>query len=119
MCLPDHRPAGGAFHVRPPARRGRRTRLGETAESGRELGSSCPMDYRTLWRSGCAVSNLCLGTMTFGAESDEEVSHAQLDRFVAAGGTFVDTADVSSAGVSEEIIGGCFPRRTADVTDPV
>src|SRR4029450_2540816 len=63
------------------------------------------MEYRTLGRSGCAVSTHCLGTMTFGNESDEKVSHAQLDRFVEAGGTFVDTADVYSAGESERIIG--------------
>jgi len=77
------------------------------------------MDYRTLGRSGCAVSNLCLGTMTFGAESDEEVSHAQLDRFLEAGGTFVDTADVYSRGGSEEIIGRWFASRPADLTEPV
>jgi aryl-alcohol dehydrogenase-like predicted oxidoreductase len=77
------------------------------------------MEYRTLGRSGCAVSNLCLGTMTFGTESDEDVAHAQLDRFVEAGGTFVDTADVYSAGVSEEIIGRWFAQRPADVTDAV
>ncbi|GAA3944048.1 aldo/keto reductase [Actinoplanes auranticolor] len=77
------------------------------------------MEYRTLGRSGCAVSSLCLGTMTFGAESDEEVSHAQLDRFAEAGGTFVDTADVYSAGESERIIGRWFASRSADVTEPV
>ncbi len=77
------------------------------------------MDYRTLGRSGCAVSNLCLGTMTFGAETDEAGSHAQLDRFVEAGGTLVDTADVYSKGVSEEIIGRWFASRPADVTDRV
>ena len=77
------------------------------------------MDYRTLGRSGAAVSNLCLGTMTFGAETDEPSSHAQLDRFVEAGGTLVDTADVYSAGVSEEIIGRWFANRPADVTEPV
>jgi aryl-alcohol dehydrogenase-like predicted oxidoreductase len=77
------------------------------------------MEYRTLGRSGCAVSNLCLGTMTFGTESDEKVSHAQLDRFVEAGGTFVDTADVYSGGVSEEIIGRWFAARPADVTEAV
>jgi aryl-alcohol dehydrogenase-like predicted oxidoreductase len=77
------------------------------------------MDYRTLGSSGCAVSSLCLGTMTFGTESDEDVSHAQLDRFVEAGGTFVDTADVYSTGVSEEIIGRWFASRPADVTEPV
>ena len=77
------------------------------------------MDYRTLGRSGCAVSNLCLGTMTFGAETDEAGSHAQLDRFVEAGGTLVDTADVYSAGISEEIVGRWFASRPAEVTDRV
>src|SRR6202000_1510186 len=77
------------------------------------------MDYRTLGRSGCAVSSLCLGTMTFGVESDEPGAHQQLDRFLEAGGTFVDTADVYSRGVSEEIIGRWFASRPADVTEPV
>lgn len=77
------------------------------------------MDYRTLGRSGCAVSNLCLGTMTFGAETDEAGSHAQLDRFVEAGGTLVDTADVYGAGTSEEIIGRWFASRPAEVTERV
>ena len=44
------------------------------------------MEYRTLGRSGASVSTLCLGTMTFGDESSEEVAHAQLDAFVEAGG---------------------------------
>ena len=77
------------------------------------------MDYRTLGRSGCAVSQLCLGTMTFGAETDEAGSHAQLDRFVEAGGTLVDTADVYSGGVSEAIIGRWFADRPADLTERV
>jgi aryl-alcohol dehydrogenase-like predicted oxidoreductase len=77
------------------------------------------MDYRKLGNSGCAVSSLCLGTMTFGTETDEEGSHQQLDRFLEAGGTFVDTADVYSHGVSEEIIGRWFASRPADVTEPV
>jgi len=77
------------------------------------------MDYRTLGRSGCAVSTLCLGTMTFGHESDEKTSHAQLDRFVEAGGTFVDTADVYSHGESERIIGRWLADRPADLTEPV
>ncbi|MGO9499992.1 MAG: aldo/keto reductase [Streptosporangiaceae bacterium] len=77
------------------------------------------MEYRTLGLSGCAVSSLCLGTMTFGTEADEVVSHQQLDRFVETGGTFVDTADVYSGGASEEIIGRWFASRPADVTEPV
>ncbi len=77
------------------------------------------MDYRRLGRSGCAVSNVCLGTMTFGVETDVAGSHEQLDRFVAAGGTLVDTADVYGHGRSEEIIGRWFASRPADVTEPV
>jgi aryl-alcohol dehydrogenase-like predicted oxidoreductase len=77
------------------------------------------MDYRTLGYSGCAVSSLCLGTMTFGVEADETVAHQQLDRFLEAGGTLVDTADVYGGGRSEEIIGRWFARRPADLTEPV
>jgi aryl-alcohol dehydrogenase (NADP+) len=77
------------------------------------------MEYRTLGRSGCAVSSFCLGTMTFGDESDEKVAHAQLDRFVEAGGTFVDTADVYSAGESERIIGRWLASRPADLTERI
>ncbi len=63
------------------------------------------MDYRTLGTSGTVVSEFALGTMTFGSEADETDSHAILDAFVEAGGTFVDTADVYSRGASESIIG--------------
>jgi aryl-alcohol dehydrogenase-like predicted oxidoreductase len=77
------------------------------------------MEYRTMGYSGCAVSAYCLGTMTFGSETDEKGSHQQLDRFVEAGGNFVDTADVYSHGVSEEIIGRWFASRPADLTEPV
>ncbi|MCU1614191.1 MAG: Aryl-alcohol dehydrogenase, partial [Frankiales bacterium] len=73
------------------------------------------MEYRTLGRSGCAVSAYALGTMTFGDETDEEGAHAQLDRFLAAGGTLVDSADVYSAGASEEIIGRWLASRPAEV----
>src|SRR5580693_209526 len=77
------------------------------------------MDYRMLGGSGCAVSSLCLGTMTFGVETDESGAHQQLDLFTEAGGTMVDTADVYAEGRSEEIIGRWFASRPADVTDPV
>src|SRR3954447_2170375 len=77
------------------------------------------MDYRTLGRSGCAVSTLALGTMTFGDETDEATSHAQLDTFVDAGGTLIDTADVYSRGASEEIIGRWLGKQSADVRGQV
>ncbi|RZT59394.1 aryl-alcohol dehydrogenase-like predicted oxidoreductase [Microcella alkaliphila] len=63
------------------------------------------MRQRLLGHSGTAVSDLALGTMTFGAESDEATSHAILDAYAAAGGTLIDTADVYSAGESERIVG--------------
>ena len=81
------------------------------------------MRYRNLGNSGCAVSELCLGTMTFGAETDEAGAHAQLDRFVEAGGTLVDTADVyggDAPGASEEIVleATRADRRPSDSTEP-
>ncbi|RFU22936.1 aldo/keto reductase [Geodermatophilus marinus] len=77
------------------------------------------MEHRTLGRSGCAVSAYCLGTMTFGAETDEAGAHEQLDLFVGSGGTLVDTADVYSAGAAEEIVGRWLAARPADVRDRV
>jgi aryl-alcohol dehydrogenase-like predicted oxidoreductase len=75
--------------------------------------------YRTLGRSGCSVSSLALGAMTFGRESSEEDSHAMLDRYVEAGGNLVDTADVYSLGRSEEIIGRWFAARPAEMREQV
>ena len=69
------------------------------------------MEYRLLGHSGLAVSRLCLGTMTFGNETDRPGAFEQLDAFVDAGGTFIDTADVYTKGVSEEIIGGWLAER--------
>jgi aryl-alcohol dehydrogenase-like predicted oxidoreductase len=77
------------------------------------------MDYRMLGGSGCAVSSLCLGTMTFGVETDEPGAHQQLDLFIEAGGTMVDTADVYGGGRSEEIIGRWLASRPSDVTERV
>jgi aryl-alcohol dehydrogenase-like predicted oxidoreductase len=69
------------------------------------------MEYRLLGRSGCAVSAIALGTLTFGNETDEDGSFAQLDRFAELGGTLVDTADVYADGRSEEIVGRWLARR--------
>jgi len=77
------------------------------------------MEYRTLGRSGCAVSSLALGTMTFGVETGEQEAHQQLDWFADAGGTLVDTADVYAAGQSEEIIGRWLASRPAEITQRV
>lgn len=63
------------------------------------------MDYRRLGNTGSVVSAYCLGTMTFGAESDETTSFRLMDNYVEAGGNFIDTANVYSAGLSEEIVG--------------
>jgi len=63
------------------------------------------MNYRQMGKSGLRVSELCLGAMTFGRETTETDSFQILDRFVEAGGNFIDTADVYSEGISEEILG--------------
>src|SRR3712207_5594690 len=77
------------------------------------------MEYRNLGCSGCIVSSLALGTMTFGNETDEAGSHAQLDAFVEAGGTLIDTADVYSRGVSESIIGRWLAKASPETRSQV
>ncbi|MDX2163137.1 MAG: aldo/keto reductase [bacterium] len=63
------------------------------------------MNYRYLGKTGMKVSEICLGAMTFGRESSEAESIAMMNAFAEAGGTFIDTADVYSRGLSEEIVG--------------
>jgi aryl-alcohol dehydrogenase-like predicted oxidoreductase len=72
------------------------------------------MDFRFLGKTGLRVSELCLGAMTFGRECDEAYSHEMLDRFVDAGGNFIDTANVYSTGASEEIVGTWLKDRPRD-----
>ena len=69
------------------------------------------MDMRLLGHSGTVVSTYALGTMTFGNESDQRVSHDLLNTYVEAGGNFIDTADVYTGGTSEEIIGHWIQSR--------
>ncbi|XP_013421152.1 uncharacterized protein LOC106181341 [Lingula anatina] len=73
-------------------------------------GSS--MGYNFLGSSGLKVSNICMGTMTFGEHKggrpgnlDEAAAHAMMDRFAELGGNFLDTADIYQRGESEEIVG--------------
>jgi 1-deoxyxylulose-5-phosphate synthase len=70
------------------------------------------MDHARLGRSGLQVSRLCLGTMTFGLQSDESTAIAILDRAADGGIDFLDTSDayplggdLSTRGVTEEILG--------------
>ena len=70
------------------------------------------MAYRRLGGTGLKVSPLCLGSMQFGWTADEQTSFAVMDAFAAAGGNFIDSADIYSrwvkgnrGGVSEEVIG--------------
>jgi aryl-alcohol dehydrogenase-like predicted oxidoreductase len=72
-------------------------------------------DYRTLGRSGLAVSPLALGTMTFGAGrwgADIAESRAIFDAYVEAGGNFADTADIYSGGESEAMLGRFVKERS-------
>lgn len=72
------------------------------------------MNYRLMGKTGLQVSELCLGAMTFGRESTEEVSIQILNRFVEQGGNFIDTADAYSAGLSEEILGRWLKDKSRD-----
>src|SRR4051812_6974776 len=75
------------------------------------------MDYRPLGRTGVQVSPLCLGAMMFGAwgNPDHDDSIRIIHRALDAGINFLDTADVYSAGESEEIVGKALKRRRDDV----
>jgi aryl-alcohol dehydrogenase-like predicted oxidoreductase len=78
----------------------------------------CGDRVRTIPGSDLTVFELCLGTNPFGWTADEQESFAVLDAYVAAGGNFIDTADVYSAwvdghkgGESETVIGRWFASR--------
>lgn len=70
--------------------------------------------HRPLGRSGCKVSPLCLGTMNFGPQTTEPDAHAIMDRALALGINFWDTADVygqkRGMGVTENILGRYFAQ---------
>src|SRR5689334_20994380 len=67
-----------------------------------------------LGRTGLKVSRLCLGTMNFGPQTEEDASHAIMDRALDVGINFFDTADVygwkKGEGVTEQIIGNWFAQ---------
>ena len=70
------------------------------------------MEHARLGRTGLQVSRLCLGTMTFGLQSDESAAIAILDRAAEGGIDFIDTSDayplggdLSTRGITEEILG--------------
>lgn len=71
--------------------------------------------YVTLGRSGLRVSPYCLGTMTFGEDfgwgASPEESFAMLDEYLSRGGNFVDTANIYTAGHSEQIIGDYLQQK--------
>ncbi|WP_419547958.1 aldo/keto reductase [Microcystis sp.] len=67
------------------------------------------MRYKLLGNSGLRVSELCLGTMTFGEDwgwgADKEESRAVFQAFAEAGGNFLDTANIYTNGTSETLVG--------------
>src|SRR5438105_12275322 len=76
------------------------------------------MKNRRLGRTGLKVSEICLGTMTFGHQCDERTSFAIMDRAAERGVNFLDTADVypvppspETAGRTEEIVGTWLQKR--------
>ncbi len=75
------------------------------------------MEQRRLGTTGVWVSQLCLGTMMFGVRGtkDHDQSIRVIHRALDAGITFVDTADVYSAGESEVIVGKALAGRRDDI----
>ncbi|MBH0121384.1 aldo/keto reductase [Rhodococcus sp. CX] len=75
------------------------------------------MQYRPLGRTGVHVSTLCLGTMMFGPWGNDDRADASriINRAIDAGINFIDTADVYSAGASEEILGEAIASRRDEV----
>lgn len=73
------------------------------------------MQYVTVGATGVRVLPLCFGTMSFGAEADEQTSAEMFHRVREVGVNFFDTADVYAGGASEEILG----RLIADCRDEV
>ena len=78
------------------------------------------MNYRSMGRTGLKVSEICLGTMTFGVQCDEGTSFAILDRAAAAGVDFLDTAycypiplSLETVGLTEQILGRWLSGRRA------
>ncbi|PZQ91821.1 MAG: aldo/keto reductase [Leifsonia xyli] len=77
------------------------------------------MKYIPLGRSGAVVSNLALGTMTFGSETDADEASAQLDLYIESGGILIETADVYGAGRAEQIVGTWLSTAGAAMRDRV
>jgi aryl-alcohol dehydrogenase-like predicted oxidoreductase len=75
-----------------------------------DIGSD-GMDYRNLGRTGLKVSRLCLGTMMFGARTDEAESTRIIDHAADHGVNFIDTADAYGAGESERVVGRAIAAR--------
>ncbi|RAH36433.1 NADP(H)-dependent aldo-keto reductase [Halomonas sp. SL1] len=78
------------------------------------------MQTRPLGRTGLDVSRLCLGTMTFGEQNSEAEAHEQLDRAVAFGVNFIDTAEMypvppraETQGLTESYVGSWLKARGA------
>ncbi|KAK3750660.1 hypothetical protein RRG08_005512 [Elysia crispata] len=83
-----------------------------------EIAEESKVKYTFLGKSGLKVSNICLGTMTFGennngrpGQCDESLTHQILDRYSAWGGNFLDTADVYGLGNSEKVVGTWLQRQ--------
>ena len=73
------------------------------------------MDYKIIGKTGVKVSELCMGTMSFGDIADKETSRKMFKRCREAGINFFDTADLYSNGRAEEILGECIAGCREDI----
>ncbi len=69
------------------------------------------MEYRFFGSTGAEVSELVMGTQTWGWVADEKTAHEMADRFVAVGGNCFDTANIYNEGASETILGAWLKKK--------
>ena len=79
------------------------------------------MEHRRIGKSAIYVSDICMGTMTFGSQTDEAEAHRILDRCLDAGINFFDTAegypvppDIKWVGRTEDIVGRWMKGKNRD-----
>jgi aryl-alcohol dehydrogenase-like predicted oxidoreductase len=124
LIEPPSQPSGlilGVFYAglhSPPSDQAPQSFTISSRPSSSSPPSHLPMKRNRLGKSGIVVSEICLGTMTFGLQADEKTAFAIMDRAVEAGIDFFDTAeiypvppDAATYGITEEIIGRWLQSR--------
>src|SRR5215213_1691785 len=114
MPMPP-RPATASMRQPAISAPGSRSGTATDCDAARRVVRGTGHTMQTTTLGPLTVSRLCLGTMLMGAKTPRDESHRMLDRFLEAGGNFLDTADTYSDGGSEETLAPWLARRRDDV----